>query len=127
MSDLTNYAGVFGHNIGVPPNDKPKIIAFNGIQLLAGQPKRLDLRDLVGASVIDTLQSIYLDNDNNTRVIAAIENASGHRIIGLAYTQGWYPIPLLENEALLLTAVANASVNIALANVNIIAGPWKTQ
>lgn len=128
MTDLVNngYAGYQPCNIGVPPDDAPKIIAFNGIQLAAGIMKRLDFRDLIETGVINTLQSIYIDNDTASRVIIQVDGASQHRIIALANTQGWYPIPLADNIGITLLSPGNVAINLALANVNIIAGPWKT-
>jgi hypothetical protein len=126
MTDRANYQGVFGHNIGVPPDDRPKLIAFKDVSLAAGETRRFDLKELIGQSVIDTLQSIYVDNDNASRLIIT-PGASQMRIIVQPYSQGWFPIPLPNNEGLTLYSVGAVVMSFALANVNIIAGPWKTQ
>jgi hypothetical protein len=127
MSDFRTFGGVFKVNLGVPPDDVPKVASLPNIPLVANQPYRVELRDLVEAERINTMQSVYVDNDNAARVVLQVEGASAARIIVQAYSQGWFPLPIADEVAFTLTAPAGQSINLLIANVAIIAGPWKTQ
>ena len=131
MADLTNPVSAWPANVGVPPDGDPKAIIFPGLLFpVAGVPgaQRLKLSEETQRNLITNIQSVWIDNDTDARVTVEVAIGTKHRVIAKARTQGWYPILMMDDWEIIITASAviadpNA-LRIGFANVNLIVGPY---
>jgi hypothetical protein len=131
MSDLTNVVMPWPHNVGVPPDGDPKVFIIPGwLFPVVGIPggQHFNFREETQRGLITGIQSLWIDNDTDGRIIVEIANASKQRIIGKARTQGWYPIMMTDENGLFVYSSAvvadPTAVRIGVANVNVMFGPY---
>jgi hypothetical protein len=102
-------------NLGLAPDDfmGPRAMPYS-FALSANVPQTFDMYKEISSGQIDNVQSIWVDNQNNTAVLTI--QMDWQRLVVPIGAQGVFPV-LTKNPAN-VTLISNASASIQIAFLN---------